>query len=78
MAVIPPGSGPPSMGPVEDIGPSLRAVVWVLTALPVAFLALRIYCKWLQLRGLWWDDWVLIGAWVSIGSDIPLRVTSQR
>jgi hypothetical protein len=52
------------MGPIDDLGPSTRAAVWVLTALPSIFLVLRVYCKCRQSRGLWWDDYVLIASWV--------------
>jgi len=49
----------------EDIGPKILAVVWVLTAASGILLALRIYCKTVKSRGLWWDDYALIASWVS-------------
>lgn len=49
----------------EDYGPQVNFTIWLLTALSAAFLALRVYCKFLRHRGLWWDDHVLIAAWVS-------------
>lgn len=38
------------------------------------FLALRIYCKFLARgrRGLWWDDWILVAAWVLLVLDAAL------
>ncbi|KAK3346864.1 hypothetical protein B0T25DRAFT_613518 [Lasiosphaeria hispida] len=51
---------------MEDYGPQVNFTIWFLTALSAAFLALRVYCKFLRHRGLWWDDHVLIGSWVSV------------
>ncbi|KAK4210251.1 hypothetical protein QBC37DRAFT_448614 [Rhypophila decipiens] len=50
----------------EDYGPQVNFTIWLLTALSAAFLALRVYCKFLRHRGLWWDDHVLIAAWLSL------------
>ncbi|KAK3313244.1 hypothetical protein B0H66DRAFT_484600 [Apodospora peruviana] len=50
----------------EDYGPQINFTIWLLTALSAAFLALRVYCKFLRHRGLWWDDHVLIGSWLSL------------
>jgi hypothetical protein len=36
-----------------------------MALLSAAFLGLRIYCKFLRHRSLWWDDHILIAAWVS-------------
>lgn len=46
--------------PHEDFGPQINYAIWMLTALAGAFLALRLYCKFLRHRGLWWDDHILI------------------
>lgn len=51
--------------PHDDLGPQLNFTIWLLTALSLGFLGLRLYCKFLRGRGLWWDDHVLIAAWVS-------------
>jgi len=51
---------------MEDYGPQVNFTIWLLTALSAAFLALRVYCKFLRHRGLWWDDHVLIASWVGI------------
>lgn len=50
--------------PHDNYGPQLNFTVWFLTALSALFLALRVYCKFFRHRGLWWDDYVLILAWV--------------
>ena len=52
--------------PHDDRGPVVLAVGWGLTAVASLFLALRLYCKHMSRRRLWWDDWVLVAAWVSI------------
>lgn len=57
-----PQSAPPSG---ESKGREMTIVVWLLVAVSGLFLALRIYCKFLKKRGLWWDDHVLVAAWVS-------------
>jgi len=50
--------------PHDDRGPQILAIHWTLTAFATIFLGLRIYAKHLTGRNLWWDDWVLIAAWV--------------
>jgi len=49
---------------IEDMGPLMRVAIWALVAVSGLFLALRIYCKFLKHRGLWWDDHILVAAWV--------------
>jgi hypothetical protein len=48
----------------ENYGPQINFTIWLLTALSAMFLALRVYCKFLRHRGLWWDDYILIASWV--------------
>ncbi|KAL1838031.1 hypothetical protein VTJ49DRAFT_3125 [Mycothermus thermophilus] len=55
--------------PSTDLGPQVNFTMWLLTALSSAFLALRIYCKFLRHRGLWWDDHLLIAAWLALVVD---------
>jgi len=50
--------------PHDDRGGAILAAHWFLTGLATVFLALRIYCKRISRLRLWWDDWVLIAAWV--------------
>ncbi len=54
----------PAAGPAEDVGTRIQVAVWVLTTISGLFLALRLHCKFLKSRGLWWDDHVLMAAWV--------------
>ncbi|KEZ40759.1 putative integral membrane protein [Scedosporium apiospermum] len=67
---------PPPMTPEEiaaaphpNFGPKLVTSIWVLIGLSAAFLALRLYCKFSRHRGTWWDDYLLIGAWVCITAE---------
>ena len=48
-----------------NLGPQLNITGWVLTGASGVFLALRVHCKILQKRSLWWDDHLLIASWVS-------------
>ncbi|EAQ82895.1 hypothetical protein CHGG_11071 [Chaetomium globosum CBS 148.51] len=59
----------PRLPPSTDFGPQINLVIWLLTALSSAFLAMRVYCKFLRHRGLWWDDYLLIGSWVALVAD---------
>ncbi|KAK4041870.1 hypothetical protein C8A01DRAFT_14465 [Parachaetomium inaequale] len=52
--------------PHDNAGPKLNAVVWSLTALSGFVLGLRIYCRAIRRKGLWWDDGFLIAAWICI------------
>jgi len=52
--------------PHDDRGPQILGVHWTLTFFATIFLCLRIYTKRLTGRSLWWDDWILIAAWVTI------------
>ena len=70
----------PSVGDrkaIEDTGPLMRVVVWMLVGVSGIFLALRIYCKFLKHRGLWWDDHVLVAAWVSVDGGKGRRKSHQ-
>ncbi|KAK4148684.1 hypothetical protein C8A00DRAFT_47524 [Chaetomidium leptoderma] len=60
------GSGFNKLPPSTDFGPQINFTLWLLTALSSAFLALRVYCKFLRHRGLWWDDYLLIGSWLAL------------
>lgn len=50
---------------IPNLGPQLNITGWVLTGASGVFLALRVHCKILQKRSLWWDDHLLIASWVS-------------
>ncbi|KAK3934691.1 hypothetical protein QBC46DRAFT_299422 [Diplogelasinospora grovesii] len=61
------------MGPVESMGPAINIAGWLLVSFSGLFLALRIYCKFLKHRGLWWDDHVLLAAWVALLVDMVIN-----
>ncbi|KAK3938971.1 hypothetical protein QBC46DRAFT_355427 [Diplogelasinospora grovesii] len=82
VSLGPPSSGPVSVygycdlkyaglatGPIPNQGPQTLAAVWALVSLATVFLAMRLYCKIWRLRGLWWDDVVLILSWVFFLAD---------
>lgn len=50
----------------EDRGSTILSVHWTLTIFATIFLVLRIYSKNLVGRKLWWDDYILIAAWVCL------------
>ncbi|KAK4040973.1 hypothetical protein C8A01DRAFT_35029 [Parachaetomium inaequale] len=58
--------------PHDDRCPAMLATHWGLTALATVFLALRVYCKRITSLRLWWDDWILIAAWVTILATVCL------
>jgi hypothetical protein len=50
--------------PHDSYGPQVNVTVWSLSVLAAGWLVLRIYCKFLRKRRLWWDDYVLIASLV--------------
>ncbi|KAK3934519.1 hypothetical protein QBC46DRAFT_427091 [Diplogelasinospora grovesii] len=50
----------------QNHGPQLNAVVWLMVAVSALFLMTRLYLKIRQKRGLWWDDYVLLLAWIAL------------
>ncbi len=61
-------------GPIPDRGPQSIAAIWSLIAASFIFMMVRLYCKKYRLRGLWWDDYVLILSWVCT----PLNIFIPR
>ncbi|KAK1832925.1 hypothetical protein QBC39DRAFT_380988, partial [Podospora conica] len=53
------------INPKVDYGPQLNIIVWLLISVSALFLFTRLYLKACQNRGLWWDDWVLLAAWLT-------------
>ncbi|KAM7197916.1 hypothetical protein V8F20_006364 [Naviculisporaceae sp. PSN 640] len=52
--------------PHDSLGPKLNAIIWSLTAIAAVFLGLRLYCRAVISKVLWWDDWLLLAAWLAI------------
>ncbi|KAK3363249.1 hypothetical protein B0T25DRAFT_33881 [Lasiosphaeria hispida] len=47
-------------------GVLIEGVLWTLIVLSGSCLGLRIYCKFLRRRRLWWDDYFIIMAWIML------------
>lgn len=47
-----------------DYGSQLNAAMWLMVSVAALFLFTRLYLKKCQNRGLWWDDYALLGAWI--------------
>jgi len=61
--------------PHDNRGPTIIAIHWSMTSVATIFLGLRLYCKHLTKRALWFDDWILIGAWFTIlATDIITQI----
>jgi hypothetical protein len=52
--------------PHDNYGPQFNAAIWVLTGIAAVFLALRMYCKQIRSKKLWWDDYILFASFVSV------------
>jgi len=52
--------------PHDNQGVKMNAVSWTLSALATLFLALRLWAKFRRRKTLWWDDYILIAAWVCL------------
>lgn len=50
----------------DNLGPQFNVAIWVLTGAAALFLALRLYCKFIRRKKLWWDDWVLLASFVRL------------
>lgn len=55
--------------PHDNAGPHLVRTIWVLIGFSLIFLLLRVYAKFIRHRGLWWDDYILIGSWLCITTE---------
>ena len=54
------------MADSPDYGPLLNLLIWTLAVSCTAFLALRIWAKVRRGNQLWYDDHILIAAWVIV------------
>ena len=48
-----------SSKPIDDQGPTILAVCWILVLIPALIVSLRMYCKVMLNRGFGWDDMVI-------------------
>ncbi|KAH7321330.1 hypothetical protein B0I35DRAFT_501481 [Stachybotrys elegans] len=49
-----------------DLGTAIIVVSVVLTVVSAVFLGLRLFCKVIRHRHLWWDDYILIASWICL------------
>ncbi|KAA8635303.1 hypothetical protein SMACR_01590 [Sordaria macrospora] len=64
---------PPSSNPQ---GAKLLAIFWSVQAACTAFVGLRLYCKVIRGRSLWWDDHLLIIAWALLLTSTAVVTTT--
>ncbi|OBT94144.1 hypothetical protein VE01_06965 [Pseudogymnoascus verrucosus] len=57
----------------NDLGPYLNRSIWILAVLAGTLLGLRLYSKLYRHRSLWWDDYILIAAWVALVASTSLQ-----
>ncbi|KAH7304797.1 hypothetical protein B0I35DRAFT_382465 [Stachybotrys elegans] len=57
----------------EERGTRLIVSCWSLALLSGVLLFLRTYCKLWRGRGLWWDDHLLIAAWVCLSISVSIN-----
>ncbi|OBT66953.1 hypothetical protein VE03_04274 [Pseudogymnoascus sp. 23342-1-I1] len=63
----------PSAHADNDLGPYLNRSIWILAVFAGTLLGLRLYSKLFRHRSLWWDDYILIAAWVALVSSTSLQ-----
>jgi hypothetical protein len=64
LGAAPAGIVPSGMDLTANLGPQLNGITWFLFGSATVFMTLRLYCKFLNGRGFWWDDYVLVLSWV--------------
>jgi len=70
MSPLPPPARPPpapvdpALVPHDSAGAQVNSVQWTLFSIATCFLAVRLYCKRISRQGIWWDDLILVIAWV--------------
>lgn len=64
--------------PRTSVGPEIIITDWLLVFVSAVFFGLRIYSKFMRNTSLWWDDHVLLVAWVSHQPYMPLPSHPQR
>lgn len=54
----------PSPGPPESYRPSLYTAAIITYTLATGAVVLRFIARRLMRLAYWWDDWLIVGAWV--------------
>ncbi|KAI3392869.1 hypothetical protein diail_5044 [Diaporthe ilicicola] len=58
-------------GPNDDgFGAYINAVGWLLLALAGLVVGARVWAKLSARKGLWWDDYIVIAAWIMLLADV--------
>ncbi|KAL2007978.1 hypothetical protein VTN00DRAFT_7960 [Thermoascus crustaceus] len=63
---------------VDDEGPKVTIVMWVVTIVPLVIICLRVYCKFLIGSRLGWDDWIVILSWILLAIYTALITLSVK
>lgn len=58
------GAGAATLTFTKDPGPVVIAAIWSMFAISSCFLILRVYCRAIRTRAMWWDDYLLVAGWV--------------
>jgi hypothetical protein len=58
-------------------GVTIIAVLWSMIVVSLIVLVLRLYSKIARTRHVWWDDYFIIGAWVSPGFPLATLVAGS-
>ncbi|KAK3348177.1 hypothetical protein B0H65DRAFT_424083 [Neurospora tetraspora] len=65
-------------GPTVSVGPEIIIADWLLVCVSALFFGLRIYSKFLRKTSLWWDDHVLVVAWLCLILDAIVNTINIR
>ncbi|KAK3681769.1 hypothetical protein B0T22DRAFT_445374 [Podospora appendiculata] len=60
----------------DDQGQRILVTIWILTGLSGLFLLVRLFCKLMTKRLLWWDDHVLALSWIMLLTSVILVTIS--
>lgn len=72
-----PGSGLPPADGDENRAGEVYAFTWVLEAIALVLVLGRMYSRVKLTRNVWWDDWCICVALVSI-TDHPLATCNEN
>ncbi|KAL0468068.1 hypothetical protein QR685DRAFT_574177 [Neurospora intermedia] len=61
-----------------SVGPEIIIADWLLVCVSALFFGLRIYSKLLRKTSLWWDDHVLVAAWLCLILDSIVNTINIR
>lgn len=47
-----------------SVATTVNVSIWVMFAISSIFLTLRLYCRAIRTKALWWDDYLLVAGWM--------------